>query len=79
MKKIPNDIGSKKARMVLEECGLINDPIALSCEDIAYSRGVTDVKALNIEGSQGRIMIDGNEAVISYDNKIYNEGIIVMR
>ena len=74
MKEIPSDIGSKKARLVLEECGLINDPIALSCEDIAYSRGVTDVKALNIDGSQGRIMIYGNEAVISYDKKIYNKG-----
>ena len=74
MKEIPNDIGSKKARLVLEECGLIDDPHALSVEDIAYSRGVTDVKSLNIDGSQGRIMINGNEAVISYDNKIYNEG-----
>jgi len=74
MIKIPNDRATTRAREVLEDCGLLDDPLGLTCEDIALSRGITDVQAIKIDGAQGRIMVDGDEAVISYDRNISYKG-----
>ncbi len=74
MREIPKNKGTARARKVLEECGLLDDPLGLSCEDIALSRGITDIQAIKIDGSQGRIMVDGDEAIISYNREIYHEG-----
>ena len=41
MIKIPNDRATNTARIVLEDCGLLNDPLGLTCEDVALSRGIT--------------------------------------
>ena len=74
MRKIPLNRGASQARRVLEECGLLDDPLEVSCEDIALSRGITDIQAVKIDGAQGRIMIDGDEAIISYDQNISHKG-----
>lgn len=65
---------ASKARSVLDDCGLLDEPLGLSCEDIALARGVTAIQAIKIDGSQGRIMIDKNDAIISYNKGITHEG-----
>lgn len=74
MRKTPNNKGFFRARNVLEDCGLLDDPLGLTIEDIALSRGITDIQSIKIDGAQGRIMVDGNEAVISYNCNISHEG-----
>ena len=74
MKKIPTDKGSIKARKVLDDCGILDEPLDLEMEEIALSRGVTDVQSVKIDGAQGRIMVDEEEAIISYDREITHEG-----
>lgn len=74
MRGIPKNKGAARARKVLDECGLLDDPLGLSCEYIALSRGIIDIQAIKIDGSQGRIMVDGNEAIISYNREIFHEG-----
>lgn len=74
MSKIRLTKGMAQARKVLDDCGLLDDPLGLSCEDIALSRGVTEIQAIRIDGAQGRIMVDGNETIISYNKNIVYEG-----
>ncbi len=74
MRAIPNNKGTNKARKVLEDCGLLNDPLGLTCEDIALSRGITEIQAIKIDGSQGRIIMYEDEAIISYNREISHQG-----
>lgn len=63
----------KATQNLLFECGL-DSPLELPIEDIARARGVAEVQAIPINGAQGRIIFDGTEAIISYDNGINHEG-----
>ena len=74
MRVIPSNRGTARARKVLQDCGFLDEPLGLSCEDIALSRGITDIQAIKIDGSQGRIMVDEEEAIISYNRNILHEG-----
>lgn len=73
MKKVPNNKATIAAQRVLEECGL-DSPLELSLEDIALARGVTAVQPIKIDGAQGRIIWNDDDALISYSDKIDNEG-----
>jgi hypothetical protein len=73
MRKVPINRAVKSAQRVLEACGL-DHPLEIPLEDIALSRGVAAVQAVPIRGAQGRIIMDGEDAIISYDSKIEHEG-----
>ena len=55
----------------LDELG-IKHPTELSIEDIAFSQGAF-VEENNLEGCEGRIVFDDDEAVITIDEKIHYE------
>jgi Zn-dependent peptidase ImmA (M78 family) len=73
MKKIPVNRATQAALKVLDYCGL-DSPLELSLEEIALARGVTSVQPVKIDGAQGRITWDDEDAIISYDSKIELEG-----
>lgn len=73
MRKIPKNRATATAIQSLKKCGIFGNPLELPIEDIALALGVMNVQAINIDGAQGRILIEDDEAIISYNNNIHNE------
>jgi len=70
MRKILSNRATTAALKVLDSCGVLNNPLELPVEDLALALGVVDVQGIKIDGAQGRILIEDNEAIISYNKNI---------
>ncbi|MFN0213167.1 MAG: ImmA/IrrE family metallo-endopeptidase [Saprospiraceae bacterium] len=60
--------GAAIAKRVQKDCGM-RHPLDLSLDELVYGRGAI-LKSSLIDGAQGRIMIRGDEAIITYDKRI---------
>lgn len=65
-----NNRGRLGAIKVLKESGVFNTPSLISIEDLAYSRGVSHIQQIRIDGAQGRITGTPKNTIISYNEKI---------
>ncbi len=74
MKKIPTSRATAAAVRVLDDCGLLDDPLELPIEDIILARGVMEIQKKRIDGAQGRIIFSQGDAIISYNENITHEG-----
>lgn len=67
-----NRKGSIKAKQILDEYGL-HDLRNFLLEDLIFGRGAT-IQYAKIDGAEGRIMFSEDEAIITINSSIENEG-----
>ena len=57
-------LASQTALAVLESCG-INDLSSFELENVLYSRGISMIRAANIGSAEGRILMQGDQAIVT--------------
>lgn len=65
-------LASQTALAVLESCG-INDLSSFELENVLYSRGISMIRTTNIGSAEGRILMQGDQAIVTINASIKYE------